>query len=315
MIKTALAAGLMLISALASAMSLTPQQVDEGIYALIGPTTGRTPENLALNANYGFIVTGEGVVLIDSGASNSGAEVIERAVRSVTEQPIRWVINTGSQDHRWLGNGYFADRGATIIALQRTVDTQRGLAGQHMASLKRVLGDALAGTRATYAAEPLPGNRAEMKPGGVAIELHWFGDAHFPGDVSVWLPQQQILFSGDLIYVDRMLSVRPESRVTSWHQAFNGVMAAFAPKAIVPGHGNVCDVARAKRDTGEYLAWLIDNIRPAAENWEGLEATLAQYGDAPRWAFLKNHDQLHGGNVHRSYAQFENNQTGELPEP
>jgi len=315
MIKTGLAAGFMLISALAPAMSLTPQQVDDGVYALIGPTTGRTSENLALNANFGFIVTGEGVVVIDSGASGSGARVIAQAVRSVTEQPIRWVINTGSQDHRWLGNGYFAERGATIIALQRTVETQRGLAGQHLASLKRVLGEGMAGTRAAYAAEPLSGNRAELKPGGVAIELHWFGDAHFPGDVSVWLPQQQILFSGDLIYVDRMLSVRPESRVASWHQAFNGAMAAFAPKAIVPGHGNVCDVARARRDSGEYLAWLMENIRPAAENWEGLESTLAQYGDASRWEYLKNYDQLHRGNVHRSYVQFENNQTGELPNP
>ncbi|TDY01576.1 MBL fold metallo-hydrolase [Thiohalophilus thiocyanatoxydans] len=315
MIKTGLAIGLMVISALASAMSLTPQQVDEGVYALIGPTTGRTPENLALNANFGFIVTGEGVAVIDSGASNRGAKVIEKAVRSVTEEPIRWVINTGSQDHRWLGNGYFADRGATIIALQRTVDTQRNLAEQHQAMLERVLDSPMADTRPEYAAEPLTGNSAEFELGGTAIELHWFGDAHFPGDVTVWLPGQQILFSGDLIYVDRMLSIRPESRVASWHQAFNTAMARFAPKAIVPGHGNVCDVARAKRDTGEYLAWLVDNIRPAAENWEGLDATLAQYGEVSRWQYLKNYDQLHRGNVHRSYVQFENNQTGELPDP
>jgi glyoxylase-like metal-dependent hydrolase (beta-lactamase superfamily II) len=106
----------------AGASEWTPSRVAEGIYALIGPTGMRTAQNDALNCNIGFVVTEQGVVLIDTGTSRMGAERIARAVRMVTDQPIRWVINTGSQDHRWLGNGYFTEQGAKIIALQRTVD-------------------------------------------------------------------------------------------------------------------------------------------------------------------------------------------------
>ena len=78
----------------------------------------------------GFVVTSEGVALIDSGASAQGAGLIEERIARVTDHPVRWVINTGSQDHRWLGNAYFADRGAEIIALERTVATQKSQAGE-----------------------------------------------------------------------------------------------------------------------------------------------------------------------------------------
>ena len=304
---------LMVSSSLVSAFSLQPQRVAEGVYALVGPMTGRTPENLALNANFGFIVTHNGVILIDSGASSRGAKVIEQAIRTVTEQPVRWVINTGSQDHRWMGNRYFAEQGGEIIALQRTVNTQRGLATQHQASLKRSINAGTAETIPHYAAQPAPGDRGELTLGGIKVVLQWFGDAHFPGDAVVWLPQQQVLFSGDLIYVDRMLSLRPESYVTSWHQAFNNTMGHFSEVKIVPGHGQVCDIARARQDTGGYLGWLVNNIAPAAENWAGLEATLAEYGTAGQWQYLKNYEHLHRVNIHRAYVQFENNQSGELP--
>ena len=306
---------LVLIASAAQAFELEPQPVAEHVYALIGPTGGRTYDNLGLNANFGFIVTEDDVVLIDSGASRQGAQTIERAVRKITDQPIRWVINTGSQDHRWLGNGYFLEQGAQVIALQRTLRTQQRFAVQHLAGLAPLLKERLAGTQARSTTDPIDGNSATRTLGGVPIELHWFGDAHFPGDAVVWLPQQQVLFSGDLIYVDRMLGVLPWSRVGSWLSAFDAALTTLKPTIIVPGHGSLCDATKARRDSGDYLAWLLAEIKPAAENWEGLEATVAKYGDEPRWRILEHFDSLHRGNINRSYVQFENNEVGELPTP
>jgi len=54
--------------------------------------------------------------LIDSGATYRSARQVHEAVRKVTPQPVKWVINTGGQDHRWLGNAYFKEQGAEIIA-------------------------------------------------------------------------------------------------------------------------------------------------------------------------------------------------------
>ncbi len=94
------------------------EKVVDNVYALIGPLGQRSADNDGLNANFGFVVTPTGVILIDSGASRLGAEKIAAAIGKVTKQPVRWVVNTGSQDHRWLGNDYFASKGAEVIALR-----------------------------------------------------------------------------------------------------------------------------------------------------------------------------------------------------
>lgn len=72
------------------------------------------------------------MILIDSGTSRLGAQKLAETIRKVTKQPVRWVISTGSQDHRWLGNDYFAGQGAEVIALSRTAATQAEYGVQHM---------------------------------------------------------------------------------------------------------------------------------------------------------------------------------------
>ena len=87
-------------------------QVTENVYAIVGELGNRTPENLGDNATFGFVITAEGVVLIDPGGTYNGAKAIDAMIKSVTDKPVVTVINTGGQDHRWLGNGYFRQAGA-----------------------------------------------------------------------------------------------------------------------------------------------------------------------------------------------------------
>lgn len=280
-------------------------QVSGPAYALVGPTGGRTYENHGLNANYGFIVTSAGVVLVDSGASTAGARIIEQAIATVTKQPVTAVINTGSQDHRWLGNAYFAQKGARIIALSKTVATQQQFANQHMQQLGALLKDRFTGTKPLVAAAPIDADAMSLQFGDVSVELRWPGDAHFAGDALVWLPQQQVLYSGDLVYVDRLLGVLPGSDLLAWRDAFHR-MEALAPRHIVPGHGGVCDLVKAQQQTGAYLDWLVQEVGAAADNWEPIDEVVERLADAPAFAGLANFAELHRGNVNRSYVQFEN---------
>jgi len=80
--------------------------VAEVAYAHIGDLGGRAAENEGLNPNLGLVVTPGGAVPIDSGATYRSARPIDEAVRRVSTVPVQWVINTGGQDHRCLGNGY-----------------------------------------------------------------------------------------------------------------------------------------------------------------------------------------------------------------
>ena len=278
--------------------------VVDNVYAIVGPITGRTAENDALNNNLGFVVTDDGVVLIDSGASRLGAEQIDAAIDAVTDKPVTHVINTGSQDHRWLGNGYFTDQGAEIVALKRTVETQKEFADQHVARLEEVLGERFAGTEPMQAAEPIDADRKALEIGGTTFELIWFDDAHFPGDIVVWLPEQETVFTGDMVYVDRMLGIHPWSDVLSWRQAFHE-METLEAKHVVPGHGQVTDMAQARAEAGDYLDFLVTEIRTAVDNFEGLQATVEQLSDAPPFKHLEHFDNWHRTNISRAYTQIE----------
>ncbi|MDO9467860.1 MAG: MBL fold metallo-hydrolase [Thiobacillus sp.] len=279
------------------------EKVVDNVYAIVGPLGQRSEENDGLNANYGFVVTPKGVILIDSGASVLGAKKLEAAIRKVTQQPVRWVINTGSQDHRWLGNDYFAGQGAEVIALARTAATQAEYATQQMTGLERFLGKRLEGTKPLPAPKTLAGDTATLTLGGVKLELA-YTDTHYPGDAWVWLPKQRVVFSGDLVYVDRLTSVLPWSSVKKGQQAFKA-MAALKPVRIVPGHGRVCDLAQAQRESGDYYDFLADKIGAAAREMKPMDATLERYADLPAFRHLQNYNDLHRGNMNRTFTQFE----------
>lgn len=286
---------------------LTVESLGNGVYALIGQTGARLYENLGLNANYGVIDTPEGTVLIDSGASSTAARRLEAEARKLTGKPIKWVINTGVQDHRWLGNGYFAAQGAQIIALQRTVTTQARLGKGQIESLAHELKEQMNGTVPAPAAKPLAGDTQTLTLGGRTLELRYFADAHFAGDAVVWLPKEKILFAGDHVYVDRLLSILPESNAEAWLQAFRQAIA-LQPQRIVPGHGRVCDVAQAQRETGDYLAFVVDGTKKFAEDMAGVDAAVSAMKEAPAFKHLRNFDDLHRGNVNRAYLRFESAQ-------
>lgn len=291
-----------------AAALIEPIKVADGVYALVGPLGQRDAENAGDNATFGAVVTPEGVMLIDSGAGDAGAKLIADALRTVTDKPVRWVINTGSQDHRWLGNAWFAARGARILALQTTVTVEQAQAARETQSLAMQFGQGAGAFTPLTSSTPLPGDQARLTLGGVDVELRHFGTGHFPGDAVVWLPAQRIAFTGDLVFVDRMLGVLDNaSRVDQWARSFKAFASTLDPRVIVPGHGKPCTLAQAQAQTGDYLDWLVREVKPAAENMEDLETTVNRLDAATPEAFrkLRNADQLNRKNIHQAFLEFQ----------
>ncbi|RMG33502.1 MAG: MBL fold metallo-hydrolase [Gammaproteobacteria bacterium] len=291
-------------AASAQAFELLPEQVDDNVWALVGEIRGRTPENHALNNTLGFVITPKGVILIGSGATPTGAALIERTIAKVTDQPIRWLIDIGAQDHHWLGNSYFAAKGIPIIALARTVAAQKAHVDDHLARLKQVLGEEADDVHPVYANRVLEGDRAELNLGRIRIELIWPGNGHFPGDAVAWLPDRGIVFAGDFVFNDRILGVHPFSNVVEWRQAFERI-AALHPRIVVPGHGHPGSLAKAQRDTGDYLDFLVEKVGKALEDWKDLGETTDALDDAPQFQHLKFYKRWHRTNINRTYLQME----------
>jgi glyoxylase-like metal-dependent hydrolase (beta-lactamase superfamily II) len=297
-------ASLSLLAALpARAVDVRFEKVVEGVYAFIGETGPRTESNEGLNANLGLVLTAEGAVLIDNGATFQGARQVHEAIRRVTPLPVRWVINTGGQDHRWLGNGYFLAQGAEVLAHAAGQADMANRGGEQLAALKQVVGPKADGTVPTFPSRWLQGPDASLALGGVRFEFKHRGGAHTPGEMLVWLPQQRVLFSGDVVYVDRMLGVLPVSNTRAWLDTFDEI-ERLAPERIVPGHGRVSDLARARADTRDYLAALRAHMKRAVD--EGLDIGTAIKGfDTQPYQRLANSAELLPGNASRVYLEME----------
>lgn len=293
---------LLALPTLAAAVDLRFTEIAPGVHAFIGEMGNRSYENEGMNTNVGFVVTKEGVVVIDSGASYQAAKKIHEAIWRVTNQPVKYVINTGGQDHRWLGNGYFKEQGATIIAHSKAAADMNSRGADQVAVLKGVLRERADGTRPTLPDETFDKEKT-LKLGGTEIRIiHAFG-GHTPGDSVVWLPASRTLFSGDLVYVDRMLGVNPVSNTKNWLASFEA-LEKLAPRRIVPGHGKVCDLAKAKRDTKDYLVLLRGHMKQAIDKGLDLQRAIDTL-DQSRFKTLLNYESLKGSNASNTYLEME----------
>ena len=303
LLRTLFATLVCVCTAGAQAVEVRFQPVAAGVYAFIGDTGARTAENEGLNANIGLVVTPAGAVLIDSGATYQSARQIHAAVKAVTAQPLKWVFNTGGQDHRWLGNGYFVAQGAELIAHAGAKADMVNRGNDHLVGLQAALGAKADGTVPTLPTRWITGNDATLELGGVVFEFKHRGGAHTPGDTMVWLPQKNLLFTGDVVYVDRMLGVLPVSHTKRWLDSF-AVIEQLNPQVLVPGHGQLTTVARAKADSQAYLLALRLHMKKAVDDGTDVSAAVKSFDAAPFMRLL-NAAELMPGNASRTYLEIE----------
>jgi len=275
-------------------------RVAERVYALVGELGQRSPKNLGNNMTAGFVVADDAVVVIDAGGSRAGAEAIRQAVRKVTDKPIRWVVNTGGQDHRWLGNDYFlGEPGVSVVAAAAGKQDMIARTAQQVGMAKSNLGESFAGTKPAYPTLTFE-DRYVLPVKGVRIELIYSGGGHTLGDIFVWLPDERIVFTGDIVFADRLLGL-PPGMGQRWIRALEYLRDEIRPAVVVPGHGRVTDLEHALRDSYDYLVYLRDSARRAFDEgaFDPVEATqkldqsrfayLANFSDAP----MRNRNALH----------------------
>ena len=270
----------------AQAVEIVFKPVAPNVYAYVGDTEGRTFENEAINANLGLVVTPAGALLIDSGASFQGAKQIAEAVKKVTPQPIQWVINTGGQDHRWLGNGYFKAQGAEIMAHADAEADMKARGPAHLKANAPVLKEKMDGTEIVLPMRWLKDADTTLELGGVAVQVVHRQGGHTPGDSMVWLPQSGVVFTGDVVYVDRILGLHPVSKTKTWVASFEA-LEALKPKVVVPGHGSVTTLAKAQTDTGNLLKALRTHMGQAVEAGTDMSTAIKSF-DAVPYKHLKH---------------------------
>ncbi len=289
-----------LISAL-PLQALEIQKVTDNVYAIVGPLDQRSADNLGNNATFGVVVTNDGVVLIDTGGSWQGAKELHATIREITDQPVRIVINSGGQDHRWIGNDYWQQQGATVISSAAAIADQKDRNSVQMTGLSVLLGDKLDGTQPAFADIAFD-TEYRFELGGVAFELFHTGQAHTPGDAFVWVPSASTIFTGDIVYVERILGIGEQSNSRSWVEVFEAV-AALKPTHIVPGHGDATSLEKATADTYDYLVNLRTQMGKFIDGGGDIIDSINV--DQAAFSYLENYEGLAKRNAQQVYSEME----------
>ena len=211
------------------ALSAEPEvaKLAEGVYGFIGKD-GST--------NSGFVVTDEGVIVIDTQGPKELALLLKKKIQEITDKPVIYVINTHFHGDHTFGNQYFKEA-KEIIAHENTKKNLIEKDKEHREQFKRLLGEkSLEGFELTLPTKTFR-NTFTLQAGGKTIELAYPGRGHTNGDIIVYLPKERVMFGGDLLFKDR-LPWLGDAYISDWIETLDK-LKAFDAGVYVPGHGGV----------------------------------------------------------------------------
>ncbi|WP_299504762.1 MBL fold metallo-hydrolase [uncultured Roseobacter sp.] len=286
----------------ASLLYNKPVEVIPGVFSAIGATAPPTYENAGHNNNLSFIVTGEGVVVVNGGAAYGLAKALHDEIRAVTDQPVKLVFNENGQGHAVLGNNYWAEQNVPIIAHVDAAEEVAEYGGSILEGMKRYNRDQAAGTALQGPTETFEDDYiVEMGP--FRIEARYLGPAHSPGDIVIWLPNQSLVIAGDIAFHERMLPIFEHTYTADWLETWDSEFEALGATYVIPGHGHPTNMDQVRRYTKGYLEYLREKVGAHLEAGGGLAE--AYYVDQSPYAHLDTFEELATKNAGRVFEQME----------
>ncbi len=265
-----------------------PQEVVPGVWSAIGATAPGTYANSGHNNNLSFVITDEGVLVVNAGDNYLLAKALHDEIRKITDQPVKYVVLENGQGHAMLGSSYWQEQGVPVIA---HVDAAHEIEEQSFALLEVM--QARAKEKAKGTKVVIPDETFEDKKvielGGERIELLYLGPAHSPGDIIVWLPGKKLVISGDMAFHQRMLPLFEHTDAKAWIETWDK-FEALGAEVVIPGHGGPTDMATVRKYTRDYLVYLREKIGEVIENGgslqEAYEIDQSPYLHLPTAEFL-----------------------------
>lgn len=279
-----------------------PVEVIPGVFSAIGATAPPTYENAGHNNNLSFIVTGEGVVVVNSGASYQLAEALHAEIKEVTNQPVIAVFTENGQGHAMLGNSYWVGQGVPVIAHSEAAHEFEEYGPQTQQAHVRTIKEKSDGTELAQPTETFD-DEYVMELGEFQIEARYLGPAHSPGDIVVWLPNQSLVIAGDMAFHERMLPIFEHTMTADWLETWDNEFEALNATYVIPGHGHPTNMAQVRRFTKGYLEYLREKI--GAHIDEGGDLAGAYYVDQSPYTNLDTFEELATKNAGRVFEQME----------
>jgi glyoxylase-like metal-dependent hydrolase (beta-lactamase superfamily II) len=279
-----------------------PDEIAPNVYVI---PDGRVP----LVPNVGIVVGERQALVVDTGMGPANGRRVLGQARALTDKPLVLTITHFHPEHGY-GASVFVEAGARIV-YNRSQQEELDAKGRSYLEMFRTFGDAVAEQlEGVEIVEPddLYDDHMTLDLGGLTVELRHFGLAHTRGDQVVFLPEQGVLFTGDLVE-NRIYPIFPwfppndvDVNGSRWIDVLDR-LRELEPAVVVPGHGETAG-PEVIQQVRSYLEDVRSRVASASGPVEEVKAALepailADYPgwNAPEWigfAIACFHDELHG---------------------
>jgi glyoxylase-like metal-dependent hydrolase (beta-lactamase superfamily II) len=291
-------------------LELKPIQVAPHSYYVQGLSGAASKENQGYMSNAGFVVTDDGVIIFDSLGTPVLAKKLVAVIAKITKQPIKRVIISHYHADHIYGLQVFKDMGAEIWAhtdgqeYLNSEDAQERLQ-QRRKTLKPWIDDK---TRLVGADKWLTGD-SSFTMGGMNFELQHVGPAHSDEDMALFVKEDKVLFSGDLVFKGRVPFVgNADSRL--WLLAMSKLIA-FQPEFMIPGHGAASNTPVADlKLTSDYLNYVRLAMGKAVKDFTSFDEAYNQT-DWSQFAELPAFDDANRSNAYFTFLLMEKEALGQ----
>ncbi|GHG84110.1 MBL fold metallo-hydrolase [Streptomyces griseocarneus] len=267
---------------------MSPQltEVAEHVHAYVQPDGGWCVNNA------GVVVSDGEALLIDTAATETRAHALREAVKGVNPAAPRMLVNTHSHGDHTFGNFVFPE--AVVIGHRRTRDEVLQI-GLHLTTLWPDVcwGDVeLTPPQVTF------DDRLTLHVGSVRAELMHLGPAHTTNDTVVWMPDQRVLFTGDLV----MSGATPFCPMGSVSGSIEAVRALrkLGPEVVVAGHGPVAGPELLDSTEGYFL--MLQRLAKDGVAAGLTPVEVARETDLGEYAGLLDAERI-VPNLHRAYIE------------
>lgn len=283
---------------------LQPQAIGPRTFFVQGLPGAASAENRGFNSNAAFVVTGDGVVVIDALGTPALGQALLAAIRHATAQPVKRVIVTHYHADHFYGLKALKDAGAEVWAHRAAQDyLDNGEAQRRLAQRAADLFPWVEPGMPLVRADRWLDRDESFTLGGVRFDVAYMGPAHSPEDLIVSVPSEGVVFSGDILYGGRIPFVG-EADSRRW-LATTEKLLALKPRLLVPGHGAASrDPTRDLTLTREYITYLREQMGKAVEDFTPFEEAYAKT-DWSRFAKVPAFDAANRINAYGQYLVME----------
>lgn len=287
--------------AAATGGALAFREIAPGIFVRRGVDEDASAANDDAIANIGFVVGRDAVAVIDPGGSLRDGQRLRAAIVEATRAPIRYVVMTHVHPDHIFGAGAFQQDQPQFIGHQKLPRALAVRGEYYRKRLEEILGAGRAGPVVVPNRLVAAQDRIDLG-GGKALNLVAHGLAHSDCDLTVLEPQTGTLFTGDLLFVQRIPSL--DGSLKGWLIELNSLKTVAAQRAV-PGHGPVSvKWPQASSDLERYLDGLLRETRAAIKKGIDIDAAVMTVGQSERgkWSLF---DAYQGHNVIQAFKELE----------